>query len=459
MPPMALDIDLDTPIALALDMQDKFQFDFDFQDKAEKAREKADEARMKAEEMRDKIRVEVHDSINKMTYAFAGQSGRGPQPMKRISNMSDDRAYSSGQSALENRQYEQAVEYFGQVAARSGNRADGALYWKAYALGKLGRRDDGLAAIAELRKSYATSRWLDDAKALELELKQASGQTVSPESESDDELKLMAINGLMQSDPERALPLLEKQLKGSASPRVKRNALFVLSTSSSPKAQTMLEQIARGGANPDLQVKAINYMTERRRTGNTQILGEIYASTSDLQVKRAILQAYMNNHDRDRVLAAAKSEKDPQLRDMAYNFLGENQGNPELWQLYAAETTPDGKIQILRYMHGNSSPDKLVEVLRKETDPKVRQAALDALRSQRGGMVSPDALVAVYGSEQDPQMKQRILDSLMSQRNAKALVDIARQEKDQKLKLRIVERLSRMDDKVAQDYMQEILSR
>jgi hypothetical protein len=115
---------------------------------------------------------------------------------------------------------------------RAGNRADGALYWKAYALGKQGKRDDGLAAIAELRKSYANSRWLDDAKALELELRQASGQTVSPESESDEELKLMAINGLMQSDPERAMPLLEKQLQGSGSPRVKRNALFVLAQSS-----------------------------------------------------------------------------------------------------------------------------------------------------------------------------------------------------------------------------------
>ena len=67
-----------------------------------------------------------------------------------------------------------------------------------------------MAAIAELRKSYAGSRWLDDAKALEVEVKQAAGQKVSPESESDEDLKLMAINGLMQSDSERAIPLLER---------------------------------------------------------------------------------------------------------------------------------------------------------------------------------------------------------------------------------------------------------
>jgi HEAT repeat protein len=294
-------------------------------------------------------------------------------------------------------------------------------------------------------------------------MKQASGQNVSPESESDEELKLMAINGLMQSDPDRAIPLLEKQLKGSASPRVKRNALFVLAQNGSPKAQTMLEQIARGGGNPDLQVKAIQYMTERRRNNtannNVQILAEIYASTTDIPVKRAILQAYMSMREKDRLLQAAKTEKAPELRDLAYSYLGETQGNPELWQLYQAETTSEGKIQLLRYMHSNSNADKLLEVVKTEKDPKVRIAAMQALASQRTGTVNGDALVSVYNSEQDPQMKQRILDSLMAQRNAKALVDIARAEKDMKMKLRIVERLSNMKSKEASDYLQEILSK
>ena len=373
--------------------------------------------------------------------------------------MSDDRLYSAGQSALDNRQWDQAVEYFNQVISRSGARVDGALYWKAYALGKLGRRDEANAAIAELRKSYASSRWLDDAKALELELKQASGQSVSPEAESDEELKLMAINGLMQSDPERAIPLLEGQLKGSASPKVKRNTLFVLAQSNSPKAQALLEQIARGGANPDLQVKAITYMDQRRRpNNNAQLLSEIYASTNDLAVKRAILQAYAGMRDKDRLLQAAKTEKSPELREFAIGALSGNNGNPELWQLYQTETTTEGKQQLLRYMHSNGNADKLLEVVRTEKDPKVRIDAMRALASQRTG-VNADTLVSLYNAEQDPQIKQSILDGLFQQRNAKALVDIARAEKDTKMKLRIVERLSNMKSKEAQDYLEEILKK
>ena len=108
--------------------------------------------------------------------------------------------------------WDQAWPFYGEVATRGGARADGALYWKAYALNKLGRREEALAAIAELRKSYASSRWLDDAKALEVEVKQANGARV-PESQTDDEIKLLALNGLMQSDPDRAFPLLERLLK------------------------------------------------------------------------------------------------------------------------------------------------------------------------------------------------------------------------------------------------------
>jgi hypothetical protein len=351
------------------------------------------------------------------------------------------------------------VEAFSQVISRNSPRADGALYWKAYALGKLGRRDDAVAAIAELRKSHVTSRWMDDAKALELELRQSSGQSVSPEAESDEELKLMAINGLMQSNPERAVPLLENQLKGSATPRVKRNALFVLAQSNSPKAQALIEQIARGGANPDLQVKAIMYMDQRRKpNSNVQILADIYTSTSDPAVKRAILQAYAGSRDKDRLLQAARSEKSPELREFAIGALAGSTGTPELWQLYQAEPTVEGKVQLLRYMHANSNADKLLDVVRTEKDPKVRLEAVRALTSQRTG-VAADTLVSLYTSEQDSQIKQRVLDGLLMQRNAKALVDIARAEKDTKLKLRIVERLSTMKAKEATDYLEELLKK
>ncbi len=147
----------------------------------------------------------------------------------------EDHYYERGQSNLDANRWEKAVGDFGEVVSRGGARADGALYWKAYALNKLGRRDEALAAIADLRKNYASSRWLDDARALEIEIKQAAGKPVSPESADDEEMKLMALNSILNSDPERALPLLEKLLHSSQSPKIKERALFVLTQSGSPK--------------------------------------------------------------------------------------------------------------------------------------------------------------------------------------------------------------------------------
>jgi len=262
----------------------------------------------------------------------------------------------------------------------------------------------------------------------------------------------------MQSDPERAIPLVENQLKSSASPRVKRNALFVLAQSSNPKAQAAIEKIARGGSNPDLQVKAISYMTERRNANAGQLLSEIYASTTDTQVKRAILQAYMNNRDKDRIIAAAKNEKSPELRSMAISFLGNTPGNPELWQLYQTETSTEVKQQILQNMWNNGDASKLLEVVRTEKDPQLRRLAIQVLASQKSTDNS-GALVQVYTSEQDQAIKNAILDSLSGQRNATALISLAKAEKDSKMKLRIVERISNMasKSKEAQAYLEELL--
>jgi hypothetical protein len=384
---------------------------------------------------------------------FAQQPAKAPLGFAQ----SEDSAYDAGQRALENRRWEEALERFNQVIARAGSRADGAWFWKAYSLRKLGRRDDSLAAIAELRKSYPNSRWLDDSKALELEVRQASGQNVAPESESDEELKLMALNGLMRSDPDRAFPLLENLLKSAQSPRLKKNAVFVLAQSESPKAAQLLEQVARGQGNPDLQLTAIRYLGERRRTSNgPQILMEIYNASSDAAIKRAVISALSGNRDKDRLLQIARSEKDQSLRITAIRSLAStNNAQAELWQLYQGEATPEGKRTILQAMPPSGNQEKLLEIARTEKDVNLRRYAIQSLSPQSAG--AADALVALYSGEQDAGLKRTIIDSLYSQRNAKALVQVARNEHDIKMKQMLVERLGNMKDPAATEYLMEIL--
>lgn len=65
--------------------------------------------------------------------------------------------------------------------------------------------------------------------------------------------------------------------------------------------------------------------------------------------------------------------------------------------------------------------------------------------------------MAIYGSEQDRQVKQTIVEALFAHGNAKALVDLARNEKDPEMKKTIVRFLSTMKGKEATDYLMEIL--
>jgi HEAT repeats len=435
-----------------------FQFDFDFNERVAEAQDRARAAEDRARAALDRIRPMNLAPLAAMD-ALRGSLSFAPQVAGIRRSASDDRLYDAGQRALENRRWDEALEDFNEVSSRGGTRADGAWYWKAYTLNKLGKRDDALAAIAALRKSFPNSRWLDDAKALELEVKQAAGQKVAPETESDDELKLLALNGLMQSDPDRAFPLLEKLLHSAQSPKLKRNAVYVLAASSSPRAQQLLEQIARGQGNPDLQLLAIRYYGERRRQNPnaSQVLSEIYASSSDPAVKRAILSAFESSRDKDRLLQIAKTEKSQDLRLEAVRRLASmNDARADVWQLYQTETSPEIRMQILEALPDNGNLDRFVEVAKTDKDPRLRRVAIQQLSSQRAATTG-DALVAIYTADQDSDVRRSVIDALYSQRNAKDLVQVARAEKDPKMKQRIVERIANMKSPDATEYLMEIL--
>lgn len=245
-------------------------------------------------------------------------------------NSSEDGMYRTGTSHLDRRDWEKAVDAFESVIAGNGARADAAYYWKAYAQAKLGRRDNASATIAELQSKHPKSRWLNDAKALDLEIKQASGQRLSPETQSDEDLKLMAINSLMQSDPERAIPLLEKVLAANSSPKLRERALFVLAQSRSPKARDVVVTYAKGKGNPDLQMRAVEYLGAYNGRENIQVLLDVYNSSSDAALKRRILRSFSFAGDKEILFGIAKNEQNMDLRREAIRQLGMMGGAEQL---------------------------------------------------------------------------------------------------------------------------------
>lgn len=366
-------------------------------------------------------------------------------------------AYDRGARALDRREYDEAVKQFTEAAGGT-ERADGALYWKAYALGKLGRTAEATAALDQLAKSHPRSGWLNDSKALRVELAQASGRPVTPEEAADDEIKLMAINSLMQSDPERSVPLLEKLLQTKSSPQLRERALFVLSQSNSPRAREAVVRVAKGSLNPDLQLLALRNLGVVKSGENQALLSEVYSSTNDAAVKKQILQGYMATGARERMLALAKSEPNLALRKEAIRYLGAMGGAMELAAMYAAEQSVDMRSEILNGMMAANSTAKILEIARTEKDAKLRERAIGMLAHSK----SPEtltALVEMYSATPEVETKKRILRALGGQRSPQPLIDIARKETNVELKRTAVEMLSMMKSKEATDFLMELLNK
>jgi hypothetical protein len=366
--------------------------------------------------------------------------------------------YDYGREALDDEKYEQARDKFAALAKANGPQTDAALYWQAYADQRLGQRQAALATIADLKSRFPQSRWQKDARALEIEVRQNSGQPARPEAQGDEELKMLAIQSLLNSDPERAMPLLEKVLQGPATPKEKSKAMFVLAQSGSPQGREIIGRIARGQSNPELQRKAVEYLgifggAEARKT-----MAEIYASSSDVSLKRSILRSYMIGGDKDRLFAAAKSEKDPALRGEAIRQLGLVHGESELEQLYKTETSPEIKRELLQAFFLAGDSNKILVAAKNEKDPELRRAAVRNL-----GLIHSDdsakALAEIYAKETDRGIREEVLNAYFLQGNASAIVAIARTEKDPGLKKTAVQKLSLMHSKEAANYMMELLQK
>ena len=244
---------------------------------------------------------------------------RPPRPLRlngRFSGPIDiDAIYEQARDAIENAQFDLAIQDLDRVLADTAKeRADAALYWKAYSQSRIADSKEAMKTLGELMKDYTKSPWLKDAKALAVEIQQAAGQPVSAELQNDEELKLLALRGIMQSDPEKAVPIIEKMLDGNASPRVRDRALFVLAQSRAPKAHDIVIKTAKNNANPDLQRSAIRYLGMMGNGDDREALLGIYRASTDTSVKRQIVNTLFQQHNAKALVDLARAEKDPSLK-------------------------------------------------------------------------------------------------------------------------------------------------
>ena len=401
----------------------------------EKAREKRERAREMAQEAKERER-EKRESMRDEAERF-------------------DDLYDQAMDSIDEEEWSDALRPLNQLMSLN-QKVDAALYWTSYAQAKMNRTAASLASLARLQKDFPTSRWTKEGKALEMEVRGKAGQAPRPDQEDDADLKLMAVSAMAQSDPTEAMPVLTKILASpSSSRKVKERSLFVLAQMGTDEASSAIAEVARGNSSPELQRKAIQYLGVFGGPANRKVLSEVYSSTTDNALRKQILNSFMVSGDKARVLNAAKTEKDPALRSTAVRLLGVMGGTTELGQMYATATSPEEKKDILQALFVGGATDQVAAAARGEKDKDVRLVAVRNLGLM--GRKSETVLADMYRVETDPEVKKEVLNAFFLQGNAARLVEIARVEKDPTLKKEAVHWLSLMNSREARAYMLELL--
>src|SRR5262249_12415206 len=160
---------------------------------------------------------------------------------------------------------------------------------------------------------------------------------------------------------------------------------------------------------------------------------DVYKSSNDTHIRRAILNSFMVSGSRENLLAVAKSETNPDLKVQAIQLLGNTGGSAGLGQLYSKKQTPQVKRAIINSHIEAGNSDRLFDLAKNEKDASLRHFAINQLgvmgRSKTGA-----ALASMYPQETDPENKRAIVNALFVQNNAAAMVGIARKETDMNLK-------------------------
>lgn len=277
-----------------------------------------------------------------------------------MADSQEDSLYAQGTKAMDEQRWTDAVDTFDKLAAQKGKKADAALYWKAYSLNKLNRKEEAGAVCGQLRGRYADSSWNKECRVLqarvmfdgpnvrvfmrgpdgqigpEMAARQAeidsrladmnlnlgslqtwtlNGTGFKHKDATEDDIKLLALNSLMLRDPAKGVPLMRDLVKSNKPLELRKQALFALARSKQPEAQQTITEIATGkGGDPELQREAVQLLTMSRGKDAGSTLVEVYRSSSDPKVKRAAISGLYSARDAGRLVELARSEKDLNLK-------------------------------------------------------------------------------------------------------------------------------------------------
>lgn len=255
------------------------------------------------------------------------------------------------------------------------------------------------------------------------------------QGQSDDDLKIAAIEALMTAPSERSLPIVKKVLAGNHSTEVKERALFILSQTDAPESQRALLEFAANG-DSELQIEAIRMIGIGGDDASLSELRSIYDAGS-ASVRGAVLEAFLIAGDPEAVLEIAENAEGRDFEEAVemLGVMGASEqlrgllGRPGATQALIEAYAIAGDFETLREMAlddsnhlmqvraiealgivgGDSVDQTLMEIYRSANNKSIRDASLH-------GMLVADydeGVLELYKSSDSADEKKQLLQMLV----------------------------------------------
>ncbi len=180
--------------------------------------------------------------------------------------------------------------------------------------------------------------------------------------------------------------MLLKLYDSSQDMPMKFRILDHLSVSNNPKAQEKLRAVANSDAEPEMRRHAMDFMFIK---ASVETLISMFDSSRDTETKLHVLDYLSVSDSpqaAEKMLAVARSEADPEMQRRAIDYISVRPGAYDmLVSLYDSSRQMQTKAQVLDYLSQSNDPramQKLFSIAQSDPDLELRRRAVDYIAAR-----------------------------------------------------------------------------
>jgi tetratricopeptide (TPR) repeat protein len=425
-----------------------------------------------------------------------------------------DKKFRAGRDLIDKEEWAKAAEKFKEIVARyPGNKStDAALYWLAFCYKKQKLFKETEATLERLLKDFPASSWADDARVMNMEIAvplgkiivsntgitttspagiytQVPGSWTKPSStvtmtapetfesfktlgamntspqtplDREDEIKIAAFQSLMSVDAKKGIEAMSGILK-----------------SDSRASETLKLEVLRAARRPRLLNNYYSTHSGTTLTMNSvekelipllrEALVKSFQNEANIKIRKEIIYTLTSLNDEQSVkylFELYESENDREVKKAILNGFGSSWG---ISGFSVAGVSGNGSTQNPKVIVAGSAPAqkvefaKLLEIVRTEKDAELRSLSLSNLQRFSGWETNAqivEVLAKIYDAETNEDLKKSIVKSfgkIKQPTAARKLLEIARNDKSDKLRLEAIYALRDHNSPEALKFLEELI--